>query len=134
LRLVLDTNVIVSALLLHNSPSRKVFDLAFEKGKVLVSLAALAEAYEVLNRPKFRKYVSKEATRLFLVGFVRKAEWVEVTENIQVGQDPKDNKILELAVNGHATHIVTGDRDLISLSPFRGIPVVPPAVILRELE
>jgi uncharacterized protein len=134
LRFVLDTNVVVSALLLDDSASRSAFDRAFEMGKVLLSLPVLAELYEVLGRPRFRKYVSEEDVRLFLAAYVRKAEWVEISDNIRVCRDPKDDKFLELATSGHATHIISGDEDLISLSPFRGIVVAPPDVFLRNFE
>ena len=134
MRFVLDTNVVVSALLLDTSASRRVFDRALEKGKVLLSLPVMAELYEVVARPKFRQYVSEEDTRRFLGAFLRKAEWVEVAEIIQVCRDPKDDKFLELAVSGHATHVISGDKDLIALSPFRGIAILPPDSFLRESE
>lgn len=126
--MVLDTNVLVSALLLNDSVARAVFDRAVERDRVLLSLPVLAELYEVVTRPKFRKYVSEEETRLFLAAFVRKTEWVETTEVLRVCRDPKDDKFLELAVSGHATHIISGDKDLISLGPFRGITIVAPSV------
>jgi len=134
LRVVLDTNVVVSALLLDESASRSAFDRAFEKGGVLLSLPVLAELDEVLARPKFRKYVSEEDVRLFLAAYVRKAEWIEIAESIRACRDPKDDKFLELAASGHATHIISGDDDLLSLSPFRGIVITPPAAFLRDIK
>jgi predicted nucleic acid-binding protein len=47
--------------------------------------------------------------------------------------DPKDDKFLELAVNGHADMIVSGDSDLLALNPFRDIPIVPPAIFIRAV-
>jgi putative PIN family toxin of toxin-antitoxin system len=134
LRFVLDTNVIVSALLLMDSPSREALDRAFDGGKVLLSTPVLAEIHDVLSRPKFRKYISEDNARQFLASFVRKTEWVEIAEAIQACRDPSDDKFLELAVSGHATHIVSGDKDLISLSPFRGIDIVCPDAFLGELD
>jgi predicted nucleic acid-binding protein len=55
---------------------------------------------------------------------------VEITEMIEACRDPKDNKVLEVAVNGQATCIVTGDEDLRILHPFRGIPILTPAEFL----
>jgi putative PIN family toxin of toxin-antitoxin system len=56
----------------------------------------------------------------------REAEWVEVDARISACRDPKDDKFLEVAVSGRATHIVTGDSDLLALNPFRGIEFLPP--------
>ena len=134
MRVVLDTNVVVSALLLSESASRRAFDRAFEKGEVLLSLPVLAEISDVLARPRFRKYVSDEDVRLFLAAYVHRAEWVKISGSIRACRDPKDDKFLELATNGRATHIISGDDDLISLSPFRGILVVPPAAFLNSFE
>jgi uncharacterized protein len=134
LRVVLDTNVVVSALLLDASVSRYAFDRAFERGRVLLSLPVLTELYEVLARPMFGKYVAEQDVRLFLSAYVQKVEWIEISESIRACRDPKDDKILELAASGHASHIISGDNDLISLNPFRGIVVTPPAAFLREFE
>lgn len=134
MRVVLDTNAVVSALLLDDSASRSAFDRAFEKGGVLLSLPVLAELDEVLARPRFRKYVSEEDVRLFLATYVRKAEWIETSESIRACRDPKDDKFLELAASGHATYIISGDDDLLSLSPFRGIVITPPAAFLRDIK
>ena len=51
--------------------------------------------------------------------------------SVQVCRDPKDDRILELAVNGNAAYIVTGDADLLVLNPFRGIEILRPADFLQ---
>ena len=61
-----------------------------------------------------------------MAALTREAEWVEVDVRITACRDPKDDKFLELAVSGHASHVVTGDADLLALHPFRGIEIVPP--------
>jgi predicted nucleic acid-binding protein len=53
-------------------------------------------------------------------------------EVITACRDPKDNKFLELAVSGQATHLISGDPDLLVLSPFRGIPIVTPQAFVTE--
>jgi len=126
LRCVFDTNVLVSALLLTDSKPRHALELALKNGRVLLSFATLAELYEVLGRKKFLRYIDEEDIRSFLAALTREAEWVEVDVRIAACRDPKDDKFLELAVSGHATHIVTGDSDLLALNPFRGIEILPP--------
>jgi putative PIN family toxin of toxin-antitoxin system len=122
----LDTNVLVSALLLPDSKPRKAFDLARNRGQVLLSHDLLLELFEVLNRKQFRRYVQEEDIRLFLAALTRETEWVDVQVRIAACRDPSDNKFLEVAVSGGATHIVTGDSDLLMLNPFRGIQIVAP--------
>lgn len=69
----------------------------------------------------------------FLAALIREAELVDVTEVVTECRDPKDNKFLELAVSGKATCIVSGDKDLLALHPFRGIQMVAPQVVLRQM-
>ena len=133
MRTVLDTNVLISALLLRNSITRRAFDAAFANGKVLLSFELLAELNEVLGRKQFRKYVDEADVRRFATALLRESEWVQVASPIAACRDPKDNKILALAVDGHATCIVTGDHDLLSLDPFRGIRIQNPDQFLRHL-
>lgn len=132
MRCVLDTNVIVSALLLSDSKPRRSLNLALQSGRVLISFATLAELYEVLGRKQFRRYVHEADLRGFLAALTREAEWIDVDVAITDCRDPKDNKFLELAVSGRATHILSGDADLLSLSPFRGIEIIPPHNFLER--
>jgi putative PIN family toxin of toxin-antitoxin system len=57
---------------------------------------------------------------------------VPITHTIRECRDPKDDKFLELAVNGRANVLVTGDKDLLALHPFRGIPILAPAQYLSR--
>lgn len=132
LRAVFDTSVVVSAVLLPRSVPRQAFDRVQEQGKILISVATVDELNEVLRRQHFDKYV-REAQRLeFLAALIREAELVDVTEVVTECRDPKDNKFLELAVSGKATCLISGDKDLLALHPFRGIPVVAPQVFLLQ--
>jgi putative PIN family toxin of toxin-antitoxin system len=132
-RTVIDTGVAVSAVLLPRSVPRQAFDVAAARGKLLVSEATVAELDEVLRRPKFNKYVPEEKRLEFLAALVREAEQVEVTEVITACRDAKDNKFLELAVSGRASHLLSGDGDLLALHPFRAIAVVTPQAFLASL-
>jgi putative PIN family toxin of toxin-antitoxin system len=131
LRCVFDTNVLVSALLLPDSKPRHALDTVLRTGSLLLSFAALAELYEVLSRKRFRRYVAEEDVRSFLAALTRETQWVDVDVQITACRDPKDDKFLELAVSGHATHIVTGDSDLLALNPFQGIEILAPHRFLQ---
>lgn len=132
LRFVLDTSVIVSALLLSRSVPRQAFDLAFIQGTVLVSDTTLNELDTVLRRSRFDRYIAEDERLQFLAAFVQDAMLVEVTEVVTDCRDAKDNKFLELAVSGDATCIISGDNDLLSLHPFRGIPIVTPQAFINQ--
>lgn len=130
IRVVLDTNVIVSAALLPRSVSRQAVDLARTAGRIILSPPVIAELDEVLRRDRFDRYVTEEERLILLAGLIREATLIEPTEAIAACRDPKDDKYLELAVAGEATCIVTGDRDLLILDPFRGIPILGPRAFL----
>ena len=127
---VFDTNVTISALLLKKSVSRQAFDKAFAEGTLIISLATINELNEVLRRRKFNRYVLEKERMQFFTALVREAKLIEVDEAVTECRDPKDNKFLELAVSGNATCIVSGDKDLLVLHPFRGIPIVTPRAFL----
>jgi putative PIN family toxin of toxin-antitoxin system len=129
-RFVLDTNLIVSAALLGQSVPRQAFELALSRGELLLSDAMQVELSAVLKRNKFNRYVSLETRLRFLAGLLSLTTPVTVTEHINVCRDPKDNKVLELAVSGKADCIVTGDGDLLVLNPFRDIPILTPVDFL----
>lgn len=121
-RIVLDNNVLVSGLLLPASIPGQAFQRAIRTSEILVSEATLNELADVLSRKKFDRYVSIKDRQEFLRLLSRVAEIVPTTYTIHACRDAKDNMILEVAVNGSAHLLVTGDRDLLSLSPFQGIP------------
>ncbi len=133
IRAVFDTSVLISAALLHRSIPFQAFQAALAAGRVLTSESTIVELEEVLRRPKFDKYVSTRQRADFLTAFVREAEVVEVSVAVLECRDPKDNKFLELAISGGATHIVSGDDDLLVLHPFYGTRIVTPQVFLTEI-
>lgn len=130
-RLVLDTNLIVSAALLEHSFTRLVFETALAHGELLVSDETQDELTEVIMRPKFDRYVSEEKRLTFLANFLNVAVPIEIIEQIAVCRDPKDDKFLTLAFNGSAACIITGDKDLLVLHPFRNIIIQTPAEFMR---
>ncbi len=90
------------------------------------------ELADVLARPKFDPYMTVDERREFLRLFDRIAERVPIIHVVRACRDPKDDKFLELAVNGAAQLIITGDGDLLALHPFRGIDILTPAHYLTR--
>ncbi len=125
-RFVFDTNVVISALLMRQSISRQAFDRATQTGRLLISHVTVAELDDVLRRKGFERYITEEERMEFLSAFVRDGILVEIVERVVACRDPKDDKFLELAVNGKATCVVSGDKDLLVLHPFRGIAIATP--------
>jgi putative PIN family toxin of toxin-antitoxin system len=130
-RVVFDTNVSVSAALLPRSVPRQAFDRAIASWRVLISAATIFELEDVLRRPKFDKYCTEMQRLEFLAALVNEAEIVVVTDEIRECRDAKDDKFLELAVSGGATHVVSGDDDLLCLGSFRGIEILTPQAFLK---
>lgn len=129
-RFIIDTNVLISALLFKASVPFRAIALAEKQGIILYSEATLNELEQVLNRKKFNKYLSLEERQVFLLKFISTSELVSSTEKIAVCRDEKDNKFLELAVSGNANLIVTGDLDLLVLNPFQGIEILTPDIFV----
>lgn len=124
-RVVIDTNVIVSALLLPQPIPSQAFDPTVLAGRLLPSASTLAELNETLCRLALDRYVRGVHRLEFLAALVQDADIVEVQSTVTEYRDPQDNKFLELAVSGNATHLLTGDDDLLVLHPFRGIAISP---------
>ena len=132
-RYVFDTSVIISALLFEQSKPAQAFYAALDRGDILLSQPVLKELNEVLAREKLKPYLLFEERVQFIVALVSEAIFIDITENMRVCRDPKDDKFLELAVNGGATCIISGDEDLLVLNPFRNIPIIKPDEFLTSL-
>ena len=98
-----------------------------------MSLPVLQELSATLNRKKFDRYLTPEDRDRFLAALIRETVLVELTETIQICRDPKDDKLLELALSGNADCLITGDNDLLILNPFRAISILTPAEFLSSL-
>jgi putative PIN family toxin of toxin-antitoxin system len=137
MRAVVDVNILVRALIKpHGTVGpvlRRLRDGAFT---LLYSEAILEELLDVLSRPRIRaKYrlVDDDIETMLLLILLR-GEPVVPNRRITSCRDPLDNKFLEVAAAGKADVIVSGDQDLLVLSPFEGIAVVSPAAFLAMLE
>jgi len=129
-RWVLDTNVLISRLLCPTGVAAKAVDHALARGVLLVSEATLEELVRVLNRPKFDAYVTGEERRRFVEVLGGVARIIPIVRVIRACRDPKDDQFLEVALNGEATAIISGDRDLLVMDPFHGVRIISPTVFL----
>lgn len=132
MRVVLDTNVLLSAFVFPGGAPEAVYRLALEgRIELLTSPALLAEFARVLTE-KFGRddHAVREAVEQVssVATVVRPVERLEV-----IREDPDDDRVLEAAVEGNAETIVSGDRHLLQLEPWRGIKIVSPAAFVGGL-
>jgi putative PIN family toxin of toxin-antitoxin system len=132
MRVVVDTNVFVSAVLKDKSLPSLAVHLAAQRGILLKSFATERQLFEVLKRPYLASLISPSAHD-WIRSPMTQAELVIINERIVACRDSTDDKFLELAISGRANRIVSGDADLLALHPFRGIKIVPPAIFVQQL-
>ncbi len=137
MRAVIDTNVLISALLWHGQPHALLEHVRDGTLTLVSSPALLAELADVLGRAKFdavraRASISRERAL---------AEVRQLTEIVEppplprpVCRDPDDDHVLALALAARADLIVSGDRDLVDLKEFEGMPIVGPAEAIRRIK
>ncbi len=107
-------------------------DAVAQSGRLLLSVETLSELDDVLRRPKFERYVIGPIRLEFLWNLVELAEIVPISHVVSECRVPRDNKFLELAVSGRASHLISGDSDLLALHPFRSISIVRPEDFLQS--
>ncbi len=133
IRVVLDTNVLVSAILLKGRLAQ-FLDL-WKTGCILPIIAkqTFAEFKAVLNYPKFA--LAKQDIKAIIEDEILPFfEVVEVTEEIQnICRDPKDDIFLPVALSGEASWIVTGDKDLLELGRFKAVNIVTPHTFIQNI-
>lgn len=132
MRLVLDTNVVVSGLLWHGPP-RQVVDAA-RTGKVSLFTTAelLEELQDVLSRPKFAKRLAEAGVtaEALVLGYAALAALVQPADiKAVIATDPDDDAVLACAVAAQAEAIASGDPHLLQLGQFQEIPIVSPAQV-----
>jgi putative PIN family toxin of toxin-antitoxin system len=132
-RIVIDTNVLVSALVGHGKPRVLVREL-LERHTVLSSQKLLVELLDVLSREKFSTIRQSQVDE-FLSIVLEATNRVRVRSAPKViEEDPDDNEVLGAAVEGEAQYIVSGDGHLLTLGQFRGITVVRVGQMLELIQ
>lgn len=122
MRIVLDTNIFVSALVFPGGRADAALGRILEGyDHLILSKAIINELLEVLSR-KFER--DKEALSRIAVFLVDIAELVHPRRKLAVLEDEPDNRILECAVSGKAQRIVTGDRAMLKLKKYDGIKII----------
>lgn len=135
MKVVLDTNVLLSALIKTGKPRELIYEIVKQGAQLLTSKSVLEEFLEVAENPKIRRYVNEDEIILFLgiVGSIAKVVKVRSKFSV-IKEDPDDDAILRTAKDGNANFIVSGDRHLLSLGEFRGIKILTVGDMLKILK
>jgi putative PIN family toxin of toxin-antitoxin system len=138
-RIVLDTSILIGAVLRQNSIPRQVLIKALSEGELCASLATIAELEEVIAREKFDRYIELTARLDFVATYRDKVRFYPVSEDNEAAlnipcSDPRDNKFLALALACRADVLVSSDDDLLILNPYGEILVLAPKAYLANSE
>jgi putative PIN family toxin of toxin-antitoxin system len=135
LKILLDTNVLISALIKSGKPRELIFELIRKRAQLILSRNILEEFVEVVNDPNIRKYVDEDDMIGFLRAIGSMAKIIRVKSNFKiVKQDPDDDTILRTAYDGKADYIVSGDDHLLAIKRFREIKIVTVSEMLEILK
>jgi putative PIN family toxin of toxin-antitoxin system len=132
LRCVIDTSTLISALLSNQGPPNKVLETVLSHGLLFASTATFQELETRIYRRKFDRYVSDDDRAAYLALLRGASHFIEITEYIEAGRDPRDDLFLELAVSAEADVLISSDKDLTDLRRFRGIPILKPVAFLES--
>jgi len=130
-RVVLDTNVLISALLFRGGLS-KIVGL-WQKGKIIpvISKETFSELVTVLEYPKF-SLTQEETDSIIKYEILPYFEVVEVVKDVKgICRDPEDDKFISCAISGSADYIVSGDKDLFDLKQYKSIKIIKASDFLK---
>ena len=108
------------------SKPRKAFDISLEKGKILISNETFSELKRILLKEKFDKYADRDLRKAFLSEFLSISQKIKIERKVKASRDKKDDQFLDVAVNGKADYLISGDRDLLVLNPFENVEILNP--------
>ena len=117
-KVIIDTNLWISFLITHKLNSLdKLFSA--DKLQLLFSEELLEEFLDVANRPKFKKYFTKDDITHIIKFLNENAELIKVTSDVKICRDENDNFLLNLALDSKADYLITGDKDLLILGSIK---------------
>jgi len=137
MKVILDTNVLISGLLWSGVPSQILNLVEEDKIKLCFTLKTLSELESVLQYSKFIPFLQKmEVSVDKLINRLSERAIVS-SKNLKIKvitEDPSDNKFLACALIVKASYIVSGDKHLLNLKKFQNIPILTPKQFLAEIK
>lgn len=132
MRIVIDTNVIASAVFFGGRPYQLLRYIMEDCVKVVASKEIVDEYEEIILRLQ-QKYPAI-TTKIPIHVILAKLEIIRASSDIHVSQDPDDDKFISCAVDGKCLYIVSGDSDLLSIGEYEGIEILTVADFLDRLK
>ena len=133
MRVVLDTNILISGIIFPGGPPGKIIEKWINGDfTVILSPTVLEEYFAVLLRPKFRRLGTSQELYNLLSGLTELENTIMVYPQTTVDvikEDPADNKFLDCALDGKADIILSGDHHLLNLEVFRGVRIISPSYL-----
>ena len=133
-RVVVDTNTVISGILIPDSVPGKLLGFLSEHATLIFSAATRDELLEVIAREKFDRYVPFEARERAVTIILRDGQVVSPRRLFQVCRDARDDKFLDAAHAGKSDCLISGDADLRALGAVEGIPIVSAAQYMANVE
>ena len=122
MKILIDTNILISGLFFHGLPSQLLKEIDFEKFKVCINKEILDEyekqIYRKIINPKYK--LNQDLNEKFF----RNLQSFEMKSALKICRDPKDDKFINCAIDAKAIYIVSGDNDLLTIKNFAGIEIV----------
>ena len=135
MRVVLDTNILIGAVITKGTPPDRLYQ-AWMRGEInlITSTAQMAEVAAVLARPRLEKFLGADEAETLVENIGTRALILDKPPSVNLSPDPKDNPILAAAIAGKADVIVSGDKKhMLALGEVEGIPVVTAREALERL-
>ena len=134
LKLVVDTNVLISAALSTQGAPAQLMRLVLERHRLVFSQSTFDELQSRLYRPKFDRYITLEQRQRMLHDFNACAHWVDLAPYPVYCRDPDDDKFIATALQASAHWLTSGDKDLLEAHAPQGLHILPPAQAMEQLQ
>lgn len=134
LKLVVDTNVLISAALSTQGAPVQLMRLVLERHRLVFSQSTFDELQSRLYRPKFDRYITLEQRQRMLHDFNACAHWVDLAPYPVYCRDPDDDKFIATALQAQAHWLISGDKDLLEAHAPQRLHILTPAKVLEQLE
>lgn len=133
MRVVLDTNILISGIFWKGSPSKILDEWIDDKFEMIVSEDVLMEYSRILKDFEKKKKGSNEVAKSWILFIAQNSTLLKVKKKVKVCRDPFDDMFLSLAVAGNAKFIVSGDNDLLDMKEFMNVEILNANSFLKQL-
>ena len=136
MRVVTDPNILISATFWLGDSSEIINKVKNNEIELILSEETLNEYIRVLNYKEIREKIEAKnlSTKITINELIKISTFVPPSQNIQIVEDPDDNKFIEAAIEGQAQYIISQDKHLLKIKEYQGIKIVSPEEFLKVLD